>query len=295
MSLAADGDVVIVFRGSRQLVLEMALPLEAQALPYELVERDGGWALAVVPEIAAAARAELDRYLEERDVKRAAVPVFEHFGGVGAGALTFTFVLLAVAYCAGVNALGADWFASGAVDSSVATRTEWWRAVTALTLHAGPEHLVGNLLFGIVAGALCGRLIGPGVGWLSILLAGSAGNFLELWIAPAGHRAVGASTAVFAGLGLLTGLAWRQGSTLQGRWLYRGAPLIAGFSLLALLGAGTPQVDVLGHLLGFLAGVGVGWVLAWLGKPASRGVLPQVICGGLAIAVVVTAWTLALA
>jgi membrane associated rhomboid family serine protease len=295
MSLAADGDSVIVFRGSRQLVLELALALEAQALPYELVELDVGWALAVSPEFAAAARAELDRYLEEREVKRPAVPVFEPFGGVGAGALTYTFVLLAVAYCAGISALGRDWFASGAVDSSVATRTEWWRAVTALTLHAGPEHLVGNLLFGIVAGGLCGRLMGPGVGWFSILLAGAAGNFLELWIAPAGHRAVGASTAVFAGLGLLTGFAWRQGSTLRGRRLYRSAPLIAGFSLLALLGAGTPQVDVLGHLLGFLAGLGLGWVFARLGIPASRAVAPQAICGVLAIAVVVAAWTLALA
>jgi membrane associated rhomboid family serine protease len=275
-------------------VLELALALEAQALPYELIELDGGWAIAVVPEFAQAARSELDRYLEERSVKRQPAPVFEPFEGIGAGAFGYTVVLLTVAYCAGANALGVDWLAHGAVDSSAATRSEWWRAITALTLHAGPEHLVGNLLFGIVAGGLCARLIGPGVGWLSILAAGAAGNFLELWVAPAGHRAVGASTAVFAALGLLTGFAWRQGSRLRGRWLYRSAPLIAGCSLLALLGAGTAQVDVLGHLLGFLAGVGVGWTFALLGIPASRRRLPQAICGVLAIVTVAAAWSIAL-
>jgi membrane associated rhomboid family serine protease len=294
MSLAADGDRVIVFRGTREAVFELALALEAQALPYELSEFDGGWVLAVAAEIAAAARGELERYLEEQSVRRPLPMVFEPFGGVGAGAFAYTLVLLSVAYCAGANALGLDWLARGAVDSSPVARAECWRAITALTLHAGPEHLFGNLLFGIVVGGLCGRLIGPGIGWLCILLAGATGNLVELWIAPAGHRAVGASTAVFAGLGLLTGLAWRQRSTLRARWLYRSAPLIAGFSLLALLGAGTAQVDVLGHLLGFLAGVGVGWLFVRLGIPTSRHRGHQLICGLAAIAMLGLAWTFAL-
>jgi membrane associated rhomboid family serine protease len=38
--------------------------------------------------------------------------------------------------------------------------------------------------------------------------------------------------------------------------------LIAGICLLTLLGSGNAHVDVLGHALGFLFGVGVGWVCA---------------------------------
>jgi membrane associated rhomboid family serine protease len=295
MSLAADREPVIVFRGAREPVFELALALEAQALPYELTENEGGWVLAVAPEFAEAAGVERDRYLEERSLRRPSVPRFEPSGGVGIAAVAYTFVLLTVAYCAGADVLGEDWLANGAVDSSPATRTEWWRAITALTLHAGPEHLVGNLLFGIVAGGLCGRLVGPGLGWLCILLAGAAGNLVELWVAPVGHRAIGASTAVFAGLGLLTGFAWRRVATLRTRWLYRASPLIAGCSLLALLGAGTAEVDVLGHLLGFLCGVGVGSMFVQFGVPASRRPALQAACGAAAMAIVVAAWVRALA
>jgi len=136
--------------------------------------------------------------------------------------------------------------------------------------------------------------LGPGVAWLSILIAASLANGLEIAIAPASHRAIGASTAVFAALGLLAGHAWRRRLSLRERWLYRTAPVIAGASLLALLGAGTQQVDVLGHVLGFLAGLGVGWAYARRDIPRSRRRDLQVASGALAIVLLVFAWWLAL-
>ncbi len=218
------------------------------------------------------------------------------FEGAGLGAIGYVFVLLIVAYCAGASLFNTDWFSIGALDASRPANQQWWRAFTALSLHAGPEHLFGNLLFGIVAGGLCSRLLGPGVAWLSILLAAAGANVLELWIAPIGHRAVGASTAVFAALGLLAGFAWRQRLSLRERWLYRWAPLIAGASLLTLLGAGagTEHVDVLGHLLGFLAGVVAGWAHAQARMPRSRGVGLQIGTGALALVLLSGAWALAL-
>src|SRR6266850_2241808 len=171
---------------------------------------------------------------------------------------------------------------------------EWWRAVTALTLHLDQEHLLGNLLFGIGIGVLAGRMFGPGCAWLGILLSGAAANMIDMLVSPSGHRAVGASTAVFAALGLLAGFGWGERRTLRDRRFYRWAPLFAGVCLLALLGAGSEHVDVLGHLLGFMTGTAVGWMFARTGLPRTRSAAFQVTTGALAAAILGVAWVLAL-
>jgi rhomboid protease GluP len=163
-----------------------------------------------------------------------------------------------------------------------------------LTLHLDQEHLLGNLLFGAVAGAAASRLLGPGVAWASILVAATLANYAETLITPITHRAAGASTAVFAALGLLSGMAWRQRLTLQERLWYRWAPLIAGMCLLTLLGAGGAHVDVLGHALGFVFGLGAGWILVRTGLANNHHPRVQVIAGLGAVLAVCAAWTFAL-
>jgi rhomboid protease GluP len=290
---AAPVQPVVVFRGPRAACNECALVLDAKFLPYELVELDGEWALMTAPSISAIAQQEIAYYAAERRIKREVPPVTQPFAGAAAGAIAYTAILLLVAYCAGINLFGADWLSLGALSADAGSR-EWWRALTALTLHLDQVHLLGNLLFGIGAGVLASRIFGPGFAWTSILGAGAIANYVEMLITPLSHRSVGASTAVFAALGLLAGFAWRQRLTLRERWLYRWAPLIAGVSLLAFLGAGNAQVDVLGHLLGFLAGVALGWVYARTGFPRNRSGRMQLAAGAAAIALVFVAWVLAL-
>jgi len=284
---------VVIFRGSLAACNECGLVLDAKSLAYQLVEMGGDWALMTAPTIAAIAHQELAHYSAERQIKREALPVTQPFAGAAVGAIGFTAILLLVAYCAGINLFGADWLSLGAVSAGTGGR-EWWRAVTALTLHLDQAHLLGNLLFGVGAGVLACRIFGPGLAWASILGAGAAANFVEMFIAPPSHRSVGASTAVFAALGLLAGFAWRQRLTLRERRLYRWAPLIAGISLLAWLGAGSAQVDVLGHLLGFLSGVALGWVYARAGLALNRSIGAQLIFGAAAVALVCVAWAVAL-
>jgi membrane associated rhomboid family serine protease len=154
--------------------------------------------------------------------------------------------------------------------------------------------LLGNLLFGVAVGVIVGSIFGPGVAWASILAAGALGNYLELLIAPPDHRAVGASTAVFAALGLLSGYGWRRRLSLGERWLYRSAPIIAGTCLLTLLGVGSEHVDVVGHLFGFLMGVALGWLYARAGLPRNRGMTIQVLAAATAIAALAVSWLVAL-
>ena len=266
--------------------------LEARGIEHEVRESGDSAVLSVPPPLVHRAYDEISRYSAERNVPRSAPSLIEPFSGAAIGAVGYALILLLTAYCAGIGLFGADWLSLGALDA--AAGREWWRALTALTLHLDQEHLMGNLLFGVVAGMAAGRLLGPGVAWASILGAGALANYVEILIAPATHRAVGASTAVFAALGLLAGLAWRQRLTLRERRWYRWAPLIAGICLLTLLGAGNEHVDVLGHALGFLFGVGVGWLYARAGIPRNRGKRLQIATGIGAVLLVCAAWLWAL-
>jgi rhomboid protease GluP len=282
----------VVFRGSKLLCREFSLVLEARGIEHEVRDSGDSWVLSVSPTLVHRAYDEISRYSAERNVPRSAPSVMEPFSGAAIGAGAYALILLLTAYCAGIGLFGADWLSLGALDA--AAGREWWRALTALTLHLDQEHLMGNLLFGALAGIAAGRLLGPGVAWASILGAGALANFVEILIAPVTHRAVGASTAVFAALGLLAGLAWRQRLTLRERRWYASAPLIAGICLLTLLGAGNAHVDVLGHALGFLFGVGVGWIYARAGIPRNRGKRLQIATGAGAALLVCAAWLLAL-
>jgi rhomboid protease GluP len=227
-------------------------------------------------------------------VRREAPAPFVPFAGSAMGAAVYAFVLILVAYCAGIELFGADWLGAGALESKAGAAREWWRAVTALTLHLDQEHLLGHLLFGIGIGVLAGRMFGPGCAWLGILLSGAAANFVDMLVSPLGHRAVGASTAVFAALGLLAGFGWGERRGLRDRRFYRWAPLFAGVCLLALLGAGTEHVDVLGHLLGFMTGTAVGWMFAHAGLPRTRSAAFQLTTGAISAAILGGAWFLAL-
>lgn len=139
---------------------------------------------------------------------------------------------------------------------------EWWRPFTALFLHADLSHLVGNLVGGAIFSSLVARSIGPWRGWFLILLCGTVGNLLNAGMRyPAEFLSIGASTAVFAALGILSGVGVVETLREHVRmpWLRIAAPAVAGIVLLGWLGGGTDaQTDVMGHVLGFGSGLVAG-------------------------------------
>ncbi|HET9594455.1 MAG TPA: rhomboid family intramembrane serine protease, partial [Anaeromyxobacteraceae bacterium] len=137
------------------------------------------------------------------------------------------------------------WRERGAADAARILDGEWWRAATALTLHADAGHVAGNVAaLAFVLWALAHRLGPAAAAWLA-LGSGLAGNAATALLAPRGHVSVGASTAVFGALGALVVLSGRR----RRGWL----ALASGVALLGLLGAGE-RADLLAHLLGFAAG-----------------------------------------
>ena len=291
MSVSA-APVAVLYRGSKALSEEFSLVLEATGIDHVVTEADGAWLVTVSSPLLHRAYDEISRYVSERRVPRPTLPRVKPFRGAAAGAIGYALVLLIPGYCAGARMFGADWLSLGALEAGAAH--EWWRALTALTLHADQEHLLGNLLAGVIAGIGAGRLLGPGMAWASILAASGLANYVEMLAAPPTHRAIGASTAVFACLGLLTGLAWRQRLSLRERRWQALAPLIAGVCLLTFLGSGDAHVDVLGHALGFMMGLALGWLYARAGMPRSRGRFLQIATGTGAAALISAAWIIAL-
>lgn len=267
--------------------------LHAVGIDSQVVWLGRAWALVVPTERQQAALAQLAQYEHENPPRRRPAPPEPLHRGAWVGAAAYAAALLWVGYLAGSLTFGADWFEVGALVVGEARGGETWRAVTALTLHLDVGHLLANLGFGVVFGLLAGQLLGPGIAWASIVLAAAAANLLNAFVQPATHASVGASTAVFATLGLLAAYAWRSRRNEGGRWAYRWAPLVAGVILLGFTGAGGERTDVLAHLTGFATGVVAGVVHATWRVP--RGRLAQWLAGTSALALIAGAWYVALA
>src|SRR5437763_159481 len=80
---------------------------------------------------------------------------------------------------------------------------EWWRAVTALTLHVDVVHVAGNALAVAVLLPPLVQRFGAGAALWLLLLAGALGNVLAAMTHDPRHLAVGASTAAFGAVGVL--------------------------------------------------------------------------------------------
>jgi membrane associated rhomboid family serine protease len=273
---------------------ELALVLTARGVPFQRQAGRHGWELWVPLADAPAAAAELTLYKHENSRAVGTRPVAE-VGAGRAGVLWYVATLLAVFLALHVDLFRSDWLAAGRLEAGPFWDGEWWRAVTALTVHRDLDHLGGNLAFGAFFGYFVGRYLGSGVGWLAVLLAATGANALNAWVQSPAHRAIGASTAVFAALGLLATYTWSRGYLRGTPWRARIAPIVAALGLLAFTGTAGENTDLGAHLFGFIAGLGAGLALArfaaveWL-----RTARVQRVAGALAALLLVAAWVVGL-
>lgn len=272
---------------------DRALVLTAAGIPFQIVDEYASCALLVPAEFSARAMDEIIQYDDENPppVAIKTEPLVSH--NAIPGLVAYAFIICAVAIIADFAPFASDWYTSGRVDGVLIRGGEWWRTITALTLHADLEHLIGNLAFGIMFGFFAGRLLGSGVAWCSIVVAAATGNVLNTLLLESTHRAIGASTAVFAALGVVAGFVWRGKLMAQDRWPYRIGPIVGGFALLMYTGTGGEKTDIGAHLMGFLCGLIAGMLLV-----AVRQRLPeqrlQIATGLAALALIVGAWTAAI-
>jgi membrane associated rhomboid family serine protease len=245
---------------SRGQADEWAVVLAAAGIPHWLRHRLDGWALLVAPDDAVAALQTLAAYDQESDGPPPAETAPERpFTIVG---LVVALLLVGFFAITGPREGRSAWFERGSADAARVMAGEWWRTVTALTLHADAPHVAGNAVaLAVLMTAVCWHL-GPGVGAWLLLLAGAGGNALTAAVHREHHVSVGASTAVFAAIGILAAL--RIVARARGAPGARKAWVVvaAGLALLALLGTG-PHADLLAHAFGLLLGAILGLLTAF--------------------------------
>lgn len=247
---------------------EAALALAARELAYEIDRAGEGWLLLVEEECREVALVELALLEAERQQERPAAPATRELGEFSPWSLLAVAAILVLVFV-GEDRAPVDLTSAGDADAqAIVQRGEWWRCFTALTLHGDVSHIGANLMTGaLFAGFLIPQL-GTGGTWLLVLLSGAMGNFLNSYgYRDLPHRSIGASTAVFAALGMLVAAeaVARWQARQRSRWQMI-VPLGAGLALLAFLGVGEKHenIDFMAHWWGLCSGLALGMpAAAW--------------------------------
>jgi membrane associated rhomboid family serine protease len=284
--MIAHEDTAIETR-THQRAMDWSLVLASQGIECVIEQRseDGAWLLLVNG--AEAARAfDAIRAYERENTNRWHTPV-KWTGQVFDWRAVFWWALVAVLFALehGSRPGLRD---AGIMDRARFLDGEWWRALTAVTLHADVGHLMLNATIGVVLLGLVMGCFGAGTGLLTAFLSGAAANVIEVFVRVEAYRGLGASGMVMGALGLLAGHSVWERAASRREWIGRGV-LAAGL-LFLLLGL-SERGDVLAHVLGFVCGVALGLAAGWRG-PASRGW--QVAAGLFCAALVLGAWMMAL-
>jgi rhomboid protease GluP len=233
-----------------------SLVLTARDVPHKILHSVYGYRIAVPPDHESLAARELEKYENEN---RAWPLRFEVTPWYPNAQSTFWTLLILTAIFS--ISFSVNWrerliaIGSGNVDS-ILHDGQWWRLVTALTLHTDPPHLLGNMIMGGLLMVWLCSLLGTGLGWGITLLSGTLGNLTNALVHGEAHSSVGSSTAIFGALGVITAL-----QTLSVRRFSlkdRVIPLGAGFALLGFLGAHGEHTDLGAHLFGFMSGLILG-------------------------------------
>lgn len=183
-----------------------------------------------------------------------------------------------------------NWLLKGRASAEDILAGEYWRTITSLTLHSDFGHLLSNVTTGFVASLIVSLQLGSGFGWFLILLSGSLGNYLNALFYGTSHNSIGASTAVFAAIGIICGLQiYRE--YRKRKWI----PIVIGLSFFALMGTGGERTDITAHLFGLVAGFLIGSLIPLiLKKKKINESSYQQLWAFLAELLVITSWSIAL-
>jgi membrane associated rhomboid family serine protease len=147
---------------------------------------------------------------------------------------------------------------------------EWWRLGTAMFLHIGLGHLLGNMITLGLLGAVALRMWGTSRFYFMYLVSGAAGNLLSHALHPSLGAKAGASGAILGLLGALAGARLRHlRSATASR--FRAWHVVAGIIALYGLLLGSGSSDHFAHLGGIAAGAIVSFVLPVPGSLSDRG------------------------
>ncbi len=168
-----------------------------------------------------------------------------------------------------------DLFAWGANSNwAVLHDGEYWRLITAATLHGGLIHLAFNMFILWQIGRLMVQWYGNGQFLLIYWGAALSGSALSLHFSAVTGVSVGASGAVFGVVGALLAGIWQHRRQLPSSFVKPMLTSLAMFVMLNLAIGMSPGIDNAAHVGGLLSGAAMGWLLVervqWRATPGQR-------------------------
>ena len=278
----------------RKVAEEYAILLISLSIDNKVVFHNGVWNVEVSSADLEKAVEEINNYESDGRIERL-VSRFDHIRFQKLNYLYFFSFLIALAtfHVVVYSYPELGLIKAGRSSASAITDGHFYRAVTALTLHADLKHLLSNIFFGGIAVFSLATLIGTGYSWFLFLLSGTFGNILNAYFYGSAHNSIGASTAVFGVVGVLAGLQFL--SRFREKKTYAWIPFAAAVGLLAMLGS-SEKTDIMAHLFGFVSGIPLGFLLGWiLSKIQIPGKFSQFLIFVVTCAVFVLSWMKAVA
>ncbi len=241
-----------ISEGTFRRIRDDSLVLLSQGIEHRLIRSpEGPFQIFILPEHQDTARHQLDLFRKENPPKEENPPIPLTFSLQPLWILLVPIVVTLMDFSSGsLHDIGAS-------NAAKVIQGQWWRSLTALTLHADARHLLGNLLTGyIVMNMITYRI--PLLRLAPFIAAASAianiGVSLTVHSFNPHFTSLGYSTLVFAAIGCLAVIEFRLMPADTKGLLRRFAPLCGAASLAVFLGLGE-NADILGHLYGFIAGL----------------------------------------
>jgi len=129
---------------------------------------------------------------------------------------------------------------------------EWWRMLTAMFLHGGPDHLIGNMVALFIVGMACEHAFGSAKTAVIYFGSGLAGSAFSLMTGPG--PSVGASGAIFGVLMAVVVMLYRNQKYFFVRDKRIGFVLAAWAAWQLFVGFMSPFIDNFAHLGGMTGG-----------------------------------------
>lgn len=144
---------------------------------------------------------------------------------------------------------------AGAMYGPLVKAGEVWRVGSAMFLHGGPDHLIGNMIILYILGMACEHAIGSTQFLVLYVFSGLVGSAFSMF---GDHPSVGASGAIFGAAGGLVAFYVRHHKWFRVRDT-RVATVLAVWACYQFgLGALNPIIDNWAHFGGMLGGFVVG-------------------------------------
>ena len=264
------------------------LVLSSTGISHHVGKTEHGWEIQVKDADDEKAVGAIRQYLKENpEASKTQAPPYYRFQRTYTG-IWVSILLIAFHVAITINGKNDVFVKTYGSSAYHILHGELYRTATSLMLHADFLHLIGNIAGIAIFGTAVCTILGWGMGWLMILATGMVGNLMNALLYGSGHISVGASTSVFGAIGMLSAHQFFMKFNQTGQKIKAFLPLASGVALLGILGSGA-HTDVMAHLFGFLAGIGLGCLIHVFVK---RPIIMQYQAGSflLTVGVLALAW-----